>query len=66
MDISSTDALATLGFKVWREEWARSQLLVALHILQNGGIELVNIIGSWADTMAMAGAISGAAILATG
>lgn len=50
-DIPTVDTLATLGFEGRREAWARSQLLAALHILQNGDIERTNMIGSWAGAM---------------
>ena len=45
------DALATLGFDGRREAWARSQLLAALKILQNGDIARAQMIGSWAGAM---------------
>ena len=35
-ELSTIDALATLGFEGRREQWARGQLLAALKILQNG------------------------------
>ncbi len=50
-DIPTIDALATLGFEGRREEWARSQLLAALKILQNGDIARAQMIGSWAGAM---------------
>jgi membrane-bound lytic murein transglycosylase B len=45
------DALATLGFDGRRESWARSQLLTALKIVQNGDIDREHMIGSWAGAM---------------
>ncbi|HSW04023.1 lytic murein transglycosylase [Aquabacterium sp.] len=45
------DALATLGFEGRREDWARSQLLAALKILQSGDIARANMLGSWAGAM---------------
>jgi lytic murein transglycosylase len=50
-DISTIDALATLGFEGRREEWARGQLLAALKILQNRDIDRAQMIGSWAGAM---------------
>ena len=50
-DIPTIDALATLGFDGRREAWARSQLLAALTILQNGDIERARMVGSWAGAM---------------
>jgi membrane-bound lytic murein transglycosylase B len=50
-DISTIDALATLGFEGRREDWARGQLQVALKILQNGDIDRAHMIGSWAGAM---------------
>lgn len=50
-DIPAIDALATLGFEGRREAWARSQLLAALKILQNGDIPREQMIGSWAGAM---------------
>ena len=50
-DIPTIDALATLGFEGRREEWARSQLLAALKILQSGDIDRAQMIGSWAGAM---------------
>lgn len=50
-DIPTIDALATLGFEGRREAWARSQLLAALKILQNGDINRAQMVGSWAGAM---------------
>ncbi|MBU3898391.1 MAG: lytic murein transglycosylase [Gammaproteobacteria bacterium] len=50
-DIPTIDALATLGYEGRREEWARSQLLAALRILQNRDIDRAQMIGSWAGAM---------------
>lgn len=50
-NVSTIDALATLGFEGRREDWARGQLLAALKILQHGDIERANMIGSWAGAM---------------
>ena len=49
--LSTIDALATLGFEGRREAWARSQLLAALKILQNGDIDRAHMTGSWAGAM---------------
>ena len=50
-DISTIDALATLGFEGRREKWASGQLLAALKILQSGDIDRARMIGSWAGAM---------------
>lgn len=50
-DTPTIDALATLGFEGRREEWARGQLLAALHILQSGDIDHDHMTGSWAGAM---------------
>lgn len=50
-DISTVDALATLGFEGRREQWARSQLLAALKILQSGDVDRARLVGSWAGAM---------------
>ncbi len=50
-NIPTIDALATLGFEGRREAWARSQLLAALKILQNGDIDRTQMIGSWAGAI---------------
>lgn len=50
-DIPTIDALASLGFEGRREDWARGQLLAALKILQNGDIDRVHMVGSWAGAM---------------
>jgi len=50
-DIPTIDALATLGFEGRREDWARSQLLAALKILQNRDIDRAHMVGSWAGAM---------------
>ncbi len=50
-DIPTIDALATLGFEGRRDAWARSQLLAALRILQNGDIARAHMLGSWAGAM---------------
>jgi membrane-bound lytic murein transglycosylase B len=50
-DVSTIDALATLGFEGRRGPWARGQLLAALKILQNGDIDRAHMIGSWAGAM---------------
>ena len=50
-NISTIDALATLGFEGRREAWARGQLLAALRILQSGDIARAQMIGSWAGAM---------------
>ena len=50
-DISTIDALATLGFEGRRADWARGQLIAAMKILQNGDIDRAHMIGSWAGAM---------------
>ncbi|MBC7940705.1 MAG: lytic murein transglycosylase [Chitinophagaceae bacterium] len=50
-DISTIEALATLGFDGRREDWARGQLLAALKILQTGDIDRTHMMGSWAGAM---------------
>jgi lytic murein transglycosylase len=50
-DIPTIDALASLGFEGRRADWARGELLAALHILQNGDIDRAHMIGSWAGAM---------------
>ena len=50
-DISTIDALATLGFEGRREQWARGQLLAALKILQNHDVDRTQMLGSWAGAM---------------
>ncbi|MDW5444993.1 lytic murein transglycosylase [Polaromonas sp. SM01] len=50
-NIPTIDALATLGFEGRREAWARTQLIAALKILQNGDIDRAQMIGSWAGAM---------------
>lgn len=50
-NISTIDALATLGFHGRREAWARAQLLAALKILQNRDIDRARMVGSWAGAM---------------
>jgi membrane-bound lytic murein transglycosylase B len=50
-DLPAIDALASLGFEGRREEWARSQLLAALKILQSGDISREQMVGSWAGAM---------------
>lgn len=50
-DISTVDALATLGFEGRREQWARSQLLAALKILQTHDVGRTQMVGSWAGAM---------------
>lgn len=50
-DTSTVDALATLGFEGRREQWARSQLLAALKILQNHDVSRIQMLGSWAGAM---------------
>jgi membrane-bound lytic murein transglycosylase B len=50
-DIPTIAALATQGFEGRREAWARTQLLAALRILQNGDISPAQMIGSWAGAM---------------
>jgi lytic murein transglycosylase len=50
-EVSTIDALATLGFEGRREAWARRELLAALKILQNGDIDRAHMLGSWAGAM---------------
>ncbi|MBC7392945.1 MAG: lytic murein transglycosylase, partial [Variovorax sp.] len=50
-DVSTLDALATLGFEGRRADWARGQLLAALKIVQSGDIDRAHMIGSWAGAM---------------
>jgi membrane-bound lytic murein transglycosylase B len=50
-NMSTLDALATLGFDGRREAWAREQLLAALKILQSGDVTRASMIGSWAGAM---------------
>lgn len=49
--IPTIDALATLGSEGRRADWASGQLLAALKILQNGDIDRVHMVGSWAGAM---------------
>ncbi|MFT3857499.1 MAG: lytic murein transglycosylase [Aquabacterium sp.] len=50
-DVPVIDALATLGFEGRRENWAKSELMAALKILQRGDIDRDRMIGSWAGAM---------------
>lgn len=50
-NVSVIDALATLGADGRRAAWARTQLLAALTILQNGDIDRQRMVGSWAGAM---------------
>lgn len=50
-DLSTIDALATLGYEGRRSAWARGQLLAALRILQGGDIARERMVGSWAGAM---------------
>jgi membrane-bound lytic murein transglycosylase B len=50
-DIAIINSLATLGFEGHRQEWARSELLAALKILQSGDITHDQMVGSWAGAM---------------
>ncbi|OYU45164.1 MAG: murein transglycosylase [Burkholderiales bacterium PBB4] len=50
-DISTIDALATLGYDGRRGPWARSQLLAALKILQSREFDRAQLMGSWAGAM---------------
>ena len=50
-NISTVDALATLGFDGRRADWARGQLRAALKILQSGDISREQMVGSWAGAM---------------
>ena len=44
----TVDALATLAYEGGRHDWARSQLLAALRIIDRGDIAAEAMIGSWA------------------
>ena len=44
-------SLATLGYEGRRNDFWRSQLLAALHILQDGDIKINGMLGSWAGAM---------------
>ncbi|MCG7600660.1 lytic murein transglycosylase [Halomonas sp. McH1-25] len=48
---STIDALATLGYDGRRPEFARSELMSALRILQRGDIDREHMRGSWAGAM---------------
>lgn len=50
-DMSTIDALATLGFEGRRANWARGELLAALKILDRGDITPGRMVGSWAGAM---------------
>lgn len=50
-DVSTIDALATLGFEGRRAAWARGELLSALKIIDRGDITPERMIGSWAGAM---------------
>jgi lytic murein transglycosylase len=50
-DMSTIDALATLGFEGRRAAWARGELLSALKIIERGDITPERMIGSWAGAM---------------
>ena len=47
----TVDALATLAYEGRRHDWARSQLLAALRIIDRGDIAAEAMIGSWAGAM---------------
>nr|WP_299243187.1 lytic murein transglycosylase [uncultured Halomonas sp.] len=48
---STIDALATLGYDGRRPDFARSELMAALRILQRGDIDRDHMRGSWAGAM---------------
>ncbi|MGM8849464.1 lytic murein transglycosylase [Salinicola halophyticus] len=50
-DFETIDALSTLGFDGRRQSFARSELMAALKILQNGDIDRDRMRGSWAGAM---------------
>ncbi|MDW5378739.1 lytic murein transglycosylase [Halomonas sp. HP20-15] len=50
-NFSTIDALATLGYDGRRPDFARSELLAALRILQRGDIDREHMRGSWAGAM---------------
>lgn len=45
------NALATIGFRGRRPEFAKRQLFAALHILQHGDVRPDHMLGSWAGAM---------------
>ncbi len=47
----AVDALATLAFEGRRRDWARSELLAALRIVDQGDIAADRMVGSWAGAM---------------
>lgn len=47
----TVDALATLAYEGRRHDWARTQLLAALRIIDNGDIAPDAMVGSWAGAM---------------
>ena len=47
----AVDALATLAFEGRRRDWARSELLAALRIVDQGDIPADRMVGSWAGAM---------------
>nr|WP_312759304.1 lytic murein transglycosylase [Pulveribacter sp.] len=48
---STVDALATLAYDGRRRDWARSELVAALRIVDQGEIAASALIGSWAGAM---------------
>ncbi|MDT8880234.1 lytic murein transglycosylase [Halomonas saccharevitans] len=50
-DFSTLEALATLAFEGRRSDFARTELLAALRILEAGDISPERMIGSWAGAM---------------
>ena len=50
-DIPVIDALATLAFDGRREAWARGELIAAMKIVQQGDIDRLQMVGSWAGAM---------------
>jgi lytic murein transglycosylase len=47
----TVDALATLGYEGRRRDWAKSELLAALRIIDQGDIAPERMVGSWAGAM---------------
>lgn len=50
-DVSTIDALATLGYDGRRPDFARRELMAALRILARGDIDRAHMRGSWAGAM---------------
>ncbi|MCK2184822.1 lytic murein transglycosylase [Halomonas getboli] len=50
-EVSTLDALATLAYDGRRRDFARGELLAALHILEAGDVPAERMVGSWAGAM---------------